>query len=166
MTLRQEATIKDIMENTGKPVSKAMLDNGYAPATAKNPQQLTESKAWQELMNKHFSDERIASKIDEGLEATRTISATVMVKSNDPTVKSKQANARDVDFIDVPDYAVRHKYVETSLKLKGRLKDKEEPTELPNMVVFNIYGDVQPNRPIQSATETINSAPDSLQTGV
>jgi hypothetical protein len=34
------------------------------------------------------------------------------------------AHSMTKDFIDVEDFAVRHKYLETSLKLKGHLRDK------------------------------------------
>lgn len=73
-----------------------------------------------------ITDKLLQQKLLEGLDAQRTISATVVIKSDDPKVKSKQATARDMDFIDVPDYQVRHKYLETALKLKKRLNDKSE----------------------------------------
>jgi hypothetical protein len=71
-----------------------------------------------------ITDRLLQQKILEGLDANRTISAQVIVKSNDPKVKTKSATARDVDFIDVPDFAIRHKYLETALKLKKRLDNK------------------------------------------
>jgi len=67
-----------------------------------------------ELMG--LSDSRLLKKADEGLEATRTIS--VMTGS--------KAKGTDTDFIDVPDYAIRHKYLETNFKLKNRLTGKLE----------------------------------------
>lgn len=83
-----------------------------------------------------ITDHLLQQKIMEGLDSTRTISANVTVKSDDPKVKTKQATARDVDFIDVPDYAVRHKYLETALKLKKRMNDKEDPgATVTNVVV-------------------------------
>ena len=52
---------------------------------------------------------RLLKKLDEGLEATRTISA----------LTGKNAKGTDMDFIDVPDYSVRHKYLETAAKWYG-----------------------------------------------
>lgn len=75
-----------------------------------------------------ISDNLLRKKIEEGLDADRTISANVTIKSDDPTIKNRKANGRDVDFIDVPDYATRHKYLETALKVKGKLIDKTEST--------------------------------------
>jgi hypothetical protein len=119
-TLKQKRTIKALLENDGKSVSQAMKDAGYSKASAKNPQRLTRSKTWAELMEKHFPDDLLSKVIEEGLQANRVISANVVVKSDDPKVKSKQATARDMDFIDVPDHAVRHKFAETALKLKNK----------------------------------------------
>jgi len=61
----------DLLENTGKPVSRAMADNGYALSTAKNPSELTESKGWQELMEKHLPDEKLLTVHERALDATK-----------------------------------------------------------------------------------------------
>ena len=118
-TMKQKKAVQNVMENHGN-VSKAMRDAGYSNETAKNPRNLTKSKSWEELLEEYFPDDKLARVGDEGLDATRTISATVLVKSDNPNVKTKQANARDVDFIDVPDYQTRHKYYDTALKLKQK----------------------------------------------
>lgn len=127
-TARQKKAMKILVENGGKSVSGAMRAAGYSPKTAKNPEKLTKSKSWEELLEEYIPDDLLAQKINEGLEANRTISANVIIKSNDPTVKEKTANSRTVDFIDVPDHAVRHKFVETSLKIKGKLIERTDIT--------------------------------------
>jgi len=119
-TLKQKTALKKMVENGGN-ISKAMRDAGYSKQTAKNPSKLTKSKSWQQLMDEFLPDAKIIKVIQEGLEANRTISATVVVKSDDPKVRTKQATARDVDFIDVPDHATRHKFVETAVKIKNKL---------------------------------------------
>ena len=43
-TIRQKKALAKIVENGGN-VSKAMVEAGYSPMTAKTPQKLTESKA-------------------------------------------------------------------------------------------------------------------------
>lgn len=60
-----------------------------------------------------LSDAKLLKKTEEGLDATRTISA----------ISGDRAKGTDMDFVDVPDYAVRHRYLETILKLKGKLSD-------------------------------------------
>jgi hypothetical protein len=141
-TVKQQMAVKKVLENNGN-ISKAMRDAGYPETTASNPQQLTRSKGWAELMEKYLPDEKIVRKIDEGLDATRVISA----------VKGTSANGGTTDFIDVPDFMARHKYIETSLKIKGKLDNYEEA---PNLT-FNFYGlRLRPNNP--TPTETKDSA--------
>lgn len=64
------------------------------------------------------TDKVLQQKLLEGLESTRTISA----------IKGTSANGGTTDFIDVPDYQTRHKYLETALKLKKRLMDRIDVT--------------------------------------
>lgn len=47
-TLRQRKAIDKLVENGGN-VSRAMIEAGYTPATAKTPQKLTESVGFKEL---------------------------------------------------------------------------------------------------------------------
>ncbi|HEY9826362.1 MAG TPA: hypothetical protein V6D19_13015 [Stenomitos sp.] len=47
-TVRQKRAIKRIVENGGN-VSRAMMEVGYSPATAKTPQKLTNSQGFKEL---------------------------------------------------------------------------------------------------------------------
>ncbi len=48
-TLKQQKAIDKVVENHGN-ISKSMRDAGYDETTAKNPKNLTESKAWKEAM--------------------------------------------------------------------------------------------------------------------
>lgn len=118
-TARQKKAMAKLLENHGTSVSAAMRAAGYSPNTAKNPMELTKSKSWEELLNQYLPDDKLAQKIDEGLDANRVISAINT---------GKQASGATSDFIEVPDFAVRHKYVETSLKIKGKLIDRSDIT--------------------------------------
>lgn len=118
MTLKQENTIKDLLENAGKPVGRAMLDNGYAPATAKNPQELTKSKAWPELLEKYLPDDKLLKVHDEGLNATKI-----------------HGSLTEPDRI-VPDIPTRLKAVELGYKVKGRLSTTTVAQQ------FNIGGEM------------------------
>jgi len=64
-----------------------------------------------------ITDDLLQKKILEGLDATRTVSA-VNTKKN--------ATAESTDFIDVPDFMARHKYLEMTLKLKKRLVERTQ----------------------------------------
>lgn len=144
-TSRQRKAIEILVENGGKSVSKAMREAGYSPATAKNPDKLTESKAWKELLDENITDELIIEKLKEGLDANRVISA----------ITGKQASGATADFIEVPDHAVRHRFVETSMKAKGILVERQELTgkdgkELPPIqVIIEDYG-VKNNPPTKT----------------
>lgn len=72
-----------------------------------------------------LDDISIVKPIAEGLTANRTISATVIIKSNDPKVRTKQATARDVDFLDVPDHPTRLRASQMALELKDKFPSKK-----------------------------------------
>lgn len=89
-------------------------DHSAAQIGYENLKKLDISSALEEA---GITDQKLLKKLDEGLEAQRVISA-VNTK--------KQATGATTDFIEVPDYTVRHKYLETALKLKKRMSDKLE----------------------------------------
>ena len=66
-----------------------------------------------------ITDKLLQEKILQGLEATKVVSARMT---------SKDADSNTDDFIDIEDYMVRHKYLETALKLKKRLIDRKDIT--------------------------------------
>lgn len=101
-TLKQKRAAAITLENGGV-VSAAMLEAGYSPAMAKNPQKLTESKGWQELIETYLPDQQLIEVHQEGLAATKVVTS--------PT---------GPDF-ESPDYQTRHKYLETAYKLKRYL---------------------------------------------
>lgn len=113
-TQKQKRAFKKSVENGGN-VSKAMRDAGYSPATAKTPQKLTESKAWDELMEEYLPDDLLMKVHSEGLQANRVLSAKIVVLGG-----NKEATTQTDDFIEVPDHATRHKYLDTALKLKDK----------------------------------------------
>lgn len=69
-TLRQRIAFDKVVENGGN-VSRAMIDIGYSPATAKTPQKLTESVGWKELVNEHMSDGELMVKHKQLLNSTK-----------------------------------------------------------------------------------------------
>lgn len=105
-TIRQKKAFDKTLENGGN-VSKAMSKSGYSKAMAKNPQKLTQSKGWQELMDKHLPDDLLAKVHREGLEAGKTV-----YKNNVTTGEMEEVGFE-------PDFSVRHKYLDSAYKLKG-----------------------------------------------
>lgn len=78
--------------------------------------------------NRGITDERLLDKLNEGLEATRSISA----------IAGTEANGGTVDFVDVPDYAIRHKYLETGLKLKNKFPNASNQTNVQVNVINHL----------------------------
>lgn len=74
-----------------------------------------------------ITDKLLQEKIMEGLDANKTVSA---IKT------SREATADSTDFIDVPDFMARHKYLETALKLKKRLLDKDININVDNRKLY------------------------------
>lgn len=83
------------------PVSTAMLEAGYEPHTASKPSNLTKSAGWKELMDEFLPDSELARVHQEGLNASEKIMKDGVV------------------VVEKPDYAVRHKYLDSAYKLKG-----------------------------------------------
>lgn len=68
-TEKQEKAIENMVENGGI-VSKAMIDAGYSPNTAKTPQKLTESEGYRELCEKYgLTDSLIITSLVEDIKA-------------------------------------------------------------------------------------------------
>ena len=99
---RIKKVFQKVLENHGTGIGEAMLSEGYTKATAKNPQNVTESKSWEMLLEMYLPDDLIARKAKEGLDA--------------------------VTNGDVIDYSVRQRYLETALKMKGKITEKKDIT--------------------------------------
>lgn len=119
-TLKQKIAIQKIAN--GSSIRKAMREAGYAPNTASQTTKLTNSEGFKQLLEQlNVTDDRLAKVLDEGLGASK---AVVM------GIKSEES------FVDIqPDFAVRHKYLETGLRLRGYAK--EEGNQNLNVVFVN-----------------------------
>ncbi len=69
-----------------------------------------------------ISDRKLVKKLAEGLDATKVISAVLIAPSGE---EMKEASGATKDFIEVPDFIARHKYIESGLKLRGHLKNSK-----------------------------------------
>lgn len=125
-TLKQKRAVKKLLENGGN-VSKAMKEAGYSKATSKTPKKLTEGKGFQELMKEYLPDALLAKVHQEGLAATR-LNGVGGMKLNIDKGEIQDMGHSDLE---TPDYAVRHKYLDTAYKLKGvYAPEKKEITGL------------------------------------
>lgn len=121
MTFKQKLAAKKITETHGN-ISKAMLLAGYSPETASKPSNLTESKGWNELMDKYLPDADILRVHKEALSANKILSAKILVSGNEQTD----------DFIEVPDHPTRLKAVELSYKVKKKIGDPNTLVQVNN----------------------------------
>lgn len=78
-----------------------------------------------------ITDNLLLKKTVEGLDANRTVSAVNT---------GKNSTASSTDFIDVPDYMVRFKYLEIAYKLKHRLIERKDITTDGRSLPVPIYG--------------------------
>lgn len=131
MTLKQKKAMQKVLENGGN-VAKAMREVGYSPSTVNKPGVLTKSKAWEELLTEYLPDELLTRKLEEGLGAMKQLSARIIIKkgasASEIDAELQTANSRTDDFVEVEDLQTRHKYLETALKVKGRLLNKIDLT--------------------------------------
>lgn len=97
--IRQAKVWNDVIEND-KTVAEAMRDNGYKAGY--NSSVLQKTKTWGELLARDLPDKLLSKVAKSGLKA----------KTGD---KAK-------------DYEIRHKYLETSLKMTGKLIDRTDIT--------------------------------------
>jgi hypothetical protein len=75
----------------------------------------------------------LLNKLGEGLDANRSVSIISMEKGG----KERLANGKTIDFVDVPDYATRHRYLETAGKWYEVVDEKPEDNR-PNQQL-NIF---------------------------
>lgn len=100
---RYKSIAKDIIKHPEKSVGEIMKDHGYAPATSNHPGLITNKPAFIEILEQAgITDERLTEVANEGLNAQK------------PVVVDKE-------IVDYPDHGVRHKYLETLLKVKHHL---------------------------------------------
>lgn len=104
--VRQTKVMTDIVNN-GKPVTVAMRDNGYKAGY--NPTAITKTKTWQELLARDLPDKLLTKIAKQGL----------------------KANGGDK----YKDLEIRHKYLETSLKMTGKLREADNTAGLLGLVV-------------------------------
>lgn len=98
------------MAVNGGSMKSAMLEAGYSEEYASNPQKLIKTKTWEELLDEYLPDDLLTKVALEGLFAKRI--------QTSPTEGDRE----------VEDYAVRQRYLETTLKMKGKIIAKTDLT--------------------------------------
>jgi hypothetical protein len=120
--------VLDNLAENGGIMGKAILDAGYSKTVAKSPTKLTKGKGWQKLISTQLKDTKLMTVLNEGLKAGKRI-----FKNNNETGEIEDLGVE-------PDYATRHKYLETGLKLKGYYPKEGNQTNVQiNMNKFDEY---------------------------
>lgn len=136
-TVRQKLAFKKVIK--GKSISGAMREVGYSPTTSVVTTKLTKSKGWQELIDKYISEEKLAKVHSEGLNATK--------KEGDE---------------EVADYAVRHKYLETGYKVRGKLRNDDGGGNTYNFNFLSVEQQQRIARRLQTGDSAGAGEPDRL----
>ncbi len=86
-TGRRAETMKKLLENNGKSLSKAMLDAKYSPSYAKNPQLFKKTRKWKEIMADKLSEEMVSDVHAELLKATKLEQGIFPLKMEDELIR-------------------------------------------------------------------------------
>lgn len=144
----------------GLSAAEAMRQAGYAETTATHKQAEKLEKVGvyiAKLMEqKGPTDDRLLETLKKGLRATKKIPCNTTIrtsgKNNDP-VEEPSAREMTRHFIEVEDYAIRHKYLETGLKLRGYLSKVDHsfgPQDISQAVVRVLFVAVDDKRGLPS----------------
>ena len=134
-TVKERKFIEAYIENNGNATKAYMAINpNYDGDNARvlGCQHLTKLNiSNDELMNlMGMTDAYLQEKLDEGLNSTKTVSVIPLIpkEAQENSTDLPKANSKNIEFFDVDDFAVRHRYLDTAYKLKG----KYPPTTIKN----------------------------------
>ncbi len=142
-TVKQKIAVKKVLN--GSPIGKAMREAGYAVSTSTAGGKLTNSKGWAELVEEFISDKALAKVHKEGLHSTTYFNEIVGRDSK---------GAPEYHLKQVPDFAVRHKYLESGYKLKGRYSSDSQGNKV---LIINITEAAAKKYAINASPGTSNS---------
>ena len=92
-----------------------------------------------ELMNlMGMTDAYLQEKLDEGLNATKTISVIPIppLPCEPGSGDLPKANSKNVEYVDVDDFAVRHRYLDTAYKLKGKYPSEKHDVKVEGELII------------------------------
>jgi hypothetical protein len=136
-TIRQKLAAKILVENKGRSVSDAMRKAGYSPKSAKNPKQLTETKAWPMLMKQLLPD-------------------SLVMKVHKQLLKKKEVFVigKELVYTEQP-HSDAKAGIDMAYKLKGRYAPVKVKSKVSGLEGFLLHGrgDNSPTKP-ESESET------------
>lgn len=142
-TPKQKKVVEKLLENRGMSVGQAMREAGYSEGSIKNPQQLTRTKTWHDLMEQYLPDRKLAQAHKKLLDAkqidhmvfplaTPEESITDLVKSVGGTVRRFQHGETAIHcWFWAPNIAAQTKAIELAYKIKGHVNGDAPPVLPP-----------------------------------
>lgn len=106
--MKQKRAAKIKLENPKKSMREVMVEAGYSKKTANNPQELTDTKGWQELLEEYLPDNHLGVKHREFLDSPRLTRKYVKGEIEYETEETSPEAVKALDM---------------AYKLKGRYKD-------------------------------------------
>jgi hypothetical protein len=104
-TLRRQLLASRLMVNQGN-VSKSMIEVGYSPAYAKNPQEITNTTTFQSLLDEFLPERHLSEKHREFLDSKRIIRTYVKGEMKEETEETDPNAVKALDMA----YKLRGKY--------------------------------------------------------
>jgi hypothetical protein len=109
MTTRHIKAAKILADNGGSSIGEVMKQAGYSDTVVKSPSKVTRTRGWQEAMEAAgITPNKLFRVMNDGLKAekvTTSLSGDIVDRS--------------------PDMAIRHKYLDTALKVAGAYQNTE-----------------------------------------
>lgn len=166
--LRHKQVLDNLVENGGS-MRKAIQDAGYSEAVANNPQKITESVTWNEVMDKYFSDDELAQKHKELLNQKRIDYFVFSKKMEDEEITAhveaaglavitiRESDKGKLAFYSIPDAQAKKAALEMAYKMKGRYTD-ETTVRPPTGNVYNFIFSAESQTKIRAMESEIKKA--------
>lgn len=131
---RQQQVLESIANGPGRVLGEIIRDAGYSERTARHPGELLQTKRMRDALAELLAPiEKIAERINEGLDAIETETFTHVVGS-----KLKGTERIELEHVDKIAWTERRKYAELAVRLKGLMPGSEfEAGATTNKITVN-----------------------------
>jgi hypothetical protein len=154
-TARKHKKVLDNLTENGGNMRRAILDAGYSQEVADNPQKITESKTFLEVLEDSLPDEKLSKAHEELLEQKRIEYFVFPKKMDDEEIKghvesaglrlivTRESDKGKMAFYSIPDAQAKSKALEMAYKLKGKFSDENKPPQSTTTYNLIFSGPVQ-----------------------
>ena len=148
LTTKDRTMIKHICE--GMEPKEAAKEVGYSEGYVNSNIETILAKPavkakFTEIMEKiGLDDETLALALKDGITANKVISAVVTKTKLDPELED--ANGASYDFVEVPDYTNRHRFLKTALDLKDKFPDRKIKVEARDVTLEALILELRQSR--------------------